>query len=103
MRARWQSWLEESNNKWVSNVRYRNGRPMSPKRNSLRILEHDDRLVRSSAYDELVIVTGVQLAFDVDGSWRAQKAQVATWKTWWEENKSTYPVGRWVLHGTPYC
>ena len=101
LRARWQSWLEE-HNKWASNVRYRNGRPMSPAQ-LIEDLEHDDRLVRASAYDELVIVTGVQLPFDVDGSWRAQKAQISTWKTWWEKNKSTYPVGRWVLHGTPYC
>ena len=65
-------------------------------------LSHDDRLVRSSAYDELVIVTGVQLPFDVDGSWRIQKAQVSAWNIWWSEHKANYPVGRWVLHGTPY-
>ena len=101
LRARWQSWLEE-HNKWVPNVRYRNGRPMSPSQ-LIEDLEHDDRLVRSSAYDELVITTGVHLAFDVDGSWRTQKAQIAAWKSWWKENQSTYPIGRWVLHGTPYC
>ena len=101
LRARWQSWLEE-HNKWVPNVRYRNGRPMSPFQ-LIEDLEHDDRLVRSSAYDELVITTGVHLAFDVDGSWRTQKAQIAAWKSWWKEHQSTYPIGRWVLHGTPYC
>ena len=79
-----------------------NGQPMSPAQ-LIEDLEHDDRLVRSSAYDELVIVTGVHQFFDVDGSWRVQKAQISTWKSWWEEHKATYPVGRWVLHGMPYC
>lgn len=100
LRARWQSWLEE-HSRWSANVRYRKGVPMSPIL-LIEDLEHDDRLVRSSAYDELVIVTGVQLPFDVDGSWRIQKAQVAAWKQWWAEHKANYPVGRWVLHGTPY-
>lgn len=101
LRARWQSWLED-HNQWTLNVRYRNGQPMSPAQ-LIEDLEHDDRLVRSSAYDELVIVTGVSLPFDVDGSWRVQKAHIAEWKSWWEQHKSTYPIGRWMLHGTPYC
>ena len=101
LRARWQSWLEE-NNKWIPNVRYRKGLPMSPAQ-LITDLEDDDRLVRSSAYDELVIVTGVRLPFDVSGSWRTQKAQIAIWKSWWSENQSSYPIGRWMLHGKPYC
>ena len=51
------------------------GLPMSPAQ-LITDLEEDDRLVRSSAYDELVIVTGVRLPFDVSGSWRVQKAQI---------------------------
>ncbi len=101
LRARWQSWLDE-HNAWIPNVRYRAGLPMSPAQ-LIEGLQHDDRLVRSSAYDELVITTGVRLPFDVDGTWRCQQAQVRAWQTWWTEQKPTYPIGCWMLHGEQYC
>ena len=101
LRARWQSWLDD-HNRWITNVRYRHGVPMSPAQLILD-LGHDDRLVRSSSYDELVIMTGVALPFDVDGSWRRQKSQISAWNSWWNTQQSTYPVGQWVLHGKTYC
>jgi HEAT repeat protein len=101
LRARWQSWLDDHTG-WISNVRYRHGVPMSPAQLILD-LGHDDRLVRSSSYDELVIMTGVALSFDVDGSWRRQKAQISAWNSWWDTQRSTYSVGQWVLHGKTYC
>ncbi len=97
LRARWQRWLDAQPT-WRSNVRYRGGVPMSPA-SLIEGLGHDDRLVRASSYDELVIATGVQLPFDIDGSWRRQKAQIQAWQSWWQEQRSTYPVGCWVLHG----
>jgi hypothetical protein len=100
LKARWQAWLEE-NDQWVSGVRYRNGKIFSP---SILIegLQHDDRIVRMSSYDELVITTGVRLPFDVDGAWRIQKAQVLAWEQWWQEQVD-YPIGRWIFQGNVYC
>ena len=59
------------------------GLPMSPF-TLIEDLEDDDRLVRSSAYDELVIVTGVRLPFDVVvlGVFKRLKW---LWKSWWQE------------------
>ena len=100
LKARWQAWLEE-NDQWVSGVRYRNGNIFSP---SILIegLQHDDRIVRMSSYDELVITTGVRLPFDVDGAWRVQKSQVLAWEQWWQEQVD-YPIGRWIFQGNVYC
>ena len=100
LRARWQTWLD-SHNRFVNGIRYRKGEPMSP---AILIegLQHDDRIVRMSAYDELVITTGVQLPFDVDGIWRMQKEQIHAWKEWWLRHQETYPVGKWVFQGSMY-
>ena len=62
-------------------------------------LGHDDLLVRRASYDELVIYTGVELPFDPEGPWRVQLLQHKEWKHWWEENKDSYPVGKWLFHG----
>lgn len=100
LRARWQAWLD-GHNRFVKGIRYRKGEPMSP---TILIdgLSHDDRIVRMSSYDELVIMTGVHLPFDIDGMWRVQKEQIHAWQDWWSRHQETYPVGRWVFQGTIY-
>ena len=98
LRARWQTWLD-THNHFVRGIRYRRGEPMSPS-TLIDALSHDERIVRMSAYDELVIMTGVNLPFDVDGIWRLQKEQIHAWKDWWSRHQETFPVGKWVYQGS---
>lgn len=98
LRARWQTWLD-THNHFVRGIRYRKGEPMSPAI-LIDALSHDERIVRMSAYDELVIMTGVHLPFDVDGMWRVQKEQIHAWKDWWGRRQETFPVGKWVYQGS---
>jgi HEAT repeat protein len=98
LRARWQTWLD-THDHFVRGVRYRKGEPMSPAI-LIDALSHDERIVRMSAYDELVIMTGVQLPFDVDGVWRVQKEQIYAWMDWWSRHRETFPVGQWVYQGS---
>ena len=65
-------------------------------------LEHDDPLVRRSAYDELVISTGEHLPFDAEGPFRVQASHIQNWKRWWRSQEpEAYPAGRWWFHGEP--
>jgi hypothetical protein len=98
LRSRWAEWWEENEHQFENGTRYRYGKRMSPKILIDR-LAHDDLLVRIACYDELVIYTGVNLPFDAEGPWRKQLLQHNEWLCWWEENKNTFPVGKWLFHG----
>ena len=79
-------------------LRYRNGELMSAK-TLIDRMEHDDSIVRRSAYDELVISTGVRLPFDIEGPWRVQCAHRRRWVRWWNEEGRKLPKGSWCFHG----
>ena len=98
LKARWSDWWEKNDSLFEAGTRYRYGQKMSP---GLLIdrLNHDDLLVRRACYDELVIYTGVSLPFDAEGAWRIQVLQRKAWMQWWEENKLTFPTGKWVYQG----
>ena len=98
LRARWQSWYEENQGAFEVGSRYRQGMMMTPMV-LIDQLADDDRLVRMTAYDELVISTGVNLPFDVDGTWRLQKAHIQAWKSWWSINQFRYNPGEWLYQG----
>jgi hypothetical protein len=98
LKARWSEWYERNAHAFKTGTRYRYGNPMSPEI-LIERLGHDDLLVRLACYDELVVYTGVKLPFDAEGPWRLQLLQRNEWKSWWDENKSTFPVGQWLFHG----
>ena len=62
-------------------------------------LKHDSHVVRQSAYDELVISTGVFLPFDVEGPWRVQQNHLLVWQKWWKQHSASYEMGCWYFHG----
>jgi len=98
LRNRWTHWWEEHKNHFEDGFRYRHGRLMDPGLLISR-LSHDDPMVRRSTYDELVIATGIRLPFDAEGPYRVQTLHIATWRTWWAENREHFQSGRWTFHG----
>lgn len=62
----WQAWWDEHQQSFDPSLRYRNGKPFSPASliENLRF-ERSPRRVRRSAYKELVIRYGVEIAFDI--------------------------------------
>ena len=81
-----------------SGLRYRYGKLFGPEI-LISCLRHDSLLIRQHSYDELVIATGVKMHFDYDGPFQIQQRQIEAWENWWEENKETFPTGRWFFQG----
>jgi HEAT repeat protein len=101
LRNRWIDWWEKNGDQFSEGCRYRHGELMDPS-TLLQRLEHDDSLVRRSAYDELVISTGEHLPFDADGPYRVQVSHIQNWKRWWKsQDPERYPPGQWWFHGEP--
>ena len=98
LRRRWEEWWRLNQHNFESGVRYRLGKLMSPAL-LIHSLKNDDLLERLSAYDELVISTGVQLGFDPEGDWWLQKKQIAKWEKWWDENQNNFEEGKWYFDG----
>lgn len=97
---RWHAWWEQHGDRFPRGVRHRDGRVMDA---GLLIERMDDAdaWLRRTAYDELVITTGQQLAFDADGPWRVQQAHLKAWRQWWGRQRTRLPAGRWYLDGQP--
>jgi HEAT repeat protein len=99
LRNRWIDWWEKNGCNFQEGTRYRHGEQMDPG-TLLSRLEHDDSLVRRSAYDELVISTGEHLPFDAEGPYRVQVSHIQTWKRWWKsQDPERFPPGNWWFHG----
>lgn len=98
VRARWARYWEQNESRFTPGMRYRFGRPLDP---GLLIekLGDDDLATRSTAYDELVITTGMRLPFDAEGAWRVQVHHREEWSRWWHDAHSSFPSGRWTFHG----
>jgi HEAT repeat protein len=99
LRNRWIDWWEKNGGNFQEGARYRHGELMAPG-TLLTRLEHDDSLVRRSAYDELVISTGEHLPFDADGPYRVQVNHIQAWQHWWRSmDTDRFPPGNWWFHG----
>ena len=95
---RWNRWVDENSGRFRDGVRYRAGKVFSPQLLIGRMAS-DEAWTRRTAYDELVITTGVALPFDSDGPWRVQQAHLRAWRRWWSQHKGRFQAGRWTLHG----
>jgi HEAT repeat protein len=98
LKPRWRAWWDENARAFIPGRRYRWGRLLDPGVLITR-LGVDDLVARSSAYDELVITTGVQLPFDADGAWRRQVHHRMAWAAWWREHRGEFEPGAWTFHG----
>ncbi len=98
LRLRWKKVWAKLEKAFIPGVRYRYGRKLDPGVLVER-LGADELLTRRSAYDELVITTGVHLPFDADGAWRLQVHHRLAWETWWRDHRDAYTPGTWTFHG----
>ncbi|MBT3222426.1 MAG: hypothetical protein HN348_25415, partial [Proteobacteria bacterium] len=97
-RNRWHAWWETNRSGFSDGRRYRDGQLLDAGL-LLKRMEHSDAWTRRTAFDELVITTGVNLPFDADGPWRVQCAHLRTWRRWWGEHQKEMAEGRWYLDG----
>jgi len=97
-RQRWDDWWVAHAERFALGVRHRAGVPMDAGWLISR-MEDVDPYTRRTAYDELVITTGVSLPFDAEGPWRLQQAHLREWRAWWQANRSRFPAGSWYLDG----
>jgi len=97
-RQRWRSWWSDNHGRFPEGKRYRLGE-LHDAGLLIGRMGHPDAYSRRTAYDELVIATGVDLPFDAEGPWRIQQAHVASWQRWWAKNRSAWQSGRWYLDG----
>jgi HEAT repeat protein/tetratricopeptide (TPR) repeat protein len=97
-RQRWDDWWVAHAERFALGVRHRAGVPMDAGWLISR-MEDVDPYTRRTAYDELVITTGVSLPFDAEGPWRLQQAHLREWRAWWQANQSRFPAGSWYLDG----
>jgi hypothetical protein len=95
---RWTQWWEQHGDDMRPGVRHRDGKVFNHAL-LLSRMDHDDPWVRRTAYDELVITTGSELPFDLDGPWRVQRAHLRAWAAWWTGAKGKFVPGRWYLDG----
>jgi len=98
LRLRWKKAWARMEKAFIPGVRYRYGRKLDPGVLVER-LAADELLTRRSAYDELVITTGVHLPFDADGAWRLQVHHRICWERWWLDNRDDFAPGAWTFHG----
>jgi len=98
VRNRWHQWWDEEARRFPEGVRHRDGQRMDA---GLLIdkMAHPDPWVRRTSYDELVITTGQDLAFDADGPWRVQQHHLRAWRSWWASAKGRMPPGGWYHDG----
>lgn len=97
-RQRWEQWWQGHSDRMAENLRWRHGHPLTV-RALIDLLGHDDLGVRQSAYDELVISTGLRQPFDADGPWRMQLAHREAWQRWYADNAHYLPQTGWLFHG----
>lgn len=95
---RWAQWWETNGDGFRPGVRHRDGRIFDHNLLITR-MDHDDPWVRRTAYDELVITTGSELPFDLDGPWRVQRTHLRAWHAWWAGARAKFVPGRWYLDG----
>ena len=97
-RLRWEAWWSAHQGDFSEGVRYRYGKPFGV-RTLIERLGADDAQVRQSAYEELVISTGVRLPFDAEGPWRMQLGHREAWSRWHADHAHELPATGWLFHG----
>ncbi|MBX2802131.1 MAG: SMI1/KNR4 family protein [Myxococcales bacterium] len=97
-RGRWGTWWELARPSFRPGVRYRHGAEFDCG-TLIEGLGHRDPAVRRASYEELVIISGQALPFDLEGPWRIQEAHIHAWREWWRTYGAELPAGRWTLDG----
>lgn len=97
---RWLTWSAQEGANLEDGMRHREGRVFDLGL-LIQRMEHPDAWTRRTAYDELVILSGVNRPFDADGPWRIQQAHLRAWRQWWVGARARLPAGQWTLHGKP--
>ncbi|MCO4743883.1 MAG: HEAT repeat domain-containing protein [Proteobacteria bacterium] len=95
---RWHTWYAKEGGAMTEGVRHRDG-DVFDLGMLIKRMEHPDAWTRRTAYDELVILSGMARPFDADGPWRIQQAHLRAWRQWWVGARSHFAPGKWTLHG----
>ncbi len=97
-KTRWNLWWEREGAGFEVGRRYRQGQVFTVAL-LLQRMAADDPWTRRTAHDELVITTGQNLPFDVEGPWRVQQAHLRAWHAWAAQHAGRLRPGRWYLDG----
>lgn len=96
----WQNWWNENKFNFLSEIRYRNGRPYSPTCLLENLTsEKSPRLVRQMAYEEFVIRYDIDFPFETDMLVADQKNTIKKYKAWIEVNDKHFKDGAWYFAG----
>lgn len=98
----WKIWWNQNRERFEPGIRYRNGVRYSPEvvLSSLRN-DRTPRLLRTLAYEELVIRYRLDAPFETDMPVIQQLHALATYSQWMETNPGRFPEGRWIFGGNP--
>lgn len=81
---RWLKWWDENNTKFSAGVRWRRGKAFNPGRCINQLADCTLSLrERTWAYQELVVSTGQDFAFEPDWLVHEQRAAIHAWEAWW--------------------
>ena len=96
----WRGWLDENRQRFVPGIRYRNGRPCSPRClvDNMKS-ETLPRLLRQFAHEEAVIRYDKDFPFETDRSARFQKRAIEKYEDWAKTQDKSYYAGHWYFAG----
>jgi uncharacterized protein (TIGR02270 family) len=94
------AWWTANKLRFSAGQRYRSGMPLAPGTLVENMaFEKTQRLVRQSAYEELVIRYGADIPFETDMPVKQQQDVIAKWKAWVAANENRFRPGEWYLGG----
>ena len=99
-RERWSAWWETNRARFVPGVRYRGGKPHSP-RALIECLSSDEspRAIRELAHAELVIRYGTSAGFSTEWLVGEQQRAIDAHATWAKVHSSEIRAGAWYTGG----
>lgn len=96
----WRKWWTENKKRFITDIRYRNGKPYSPAC-LLENLESEKspNKIRQLAYEELVIRYDIDFPFETDMLVVEQKKAIAKYAEWIKANEARFQPGKWYFAG----
>ena len=99
---RWQDWWRTNQGFFDPEKRYRNGKPYDPME-LVRTMESRTRpdMIRSLAYDEMVIRYGIDIPFETDMPVERQRKAIAAYRQRLNGSPDAFTCGLWYVNGSP--